>query len=274
VRRLWDRSAEPLVLCYHAISDDWSTEISTTTSQLRDQLELLVERGFRGATFTDVVTSPGSESTGSARTVAVTFDDAFSSVLERAYPILSSLGFPATVFVVTEFAETGGPLHWAGIDKWVAGDHAEELQSLTWAELQRLADAGWEIGSHTCTHPRLTQLADDALDQELRGSRDACESALGRSCRALAYPYGDVDFRVAAAAADVGYEAAATVSVGVTGPTALAWPRVGVYHADSLRRFRIKTSPVVRRLRKRLFPIEARLRLRGKTDGSLDLRAD
>jgi peptidoglycan/xylan/chitin deacetylase (PgdA/CDA1 family) len=272
VRRLWDRPAEPLVLCYHAISDDWSAEISTTTSQLRDQLELLVERGFRGATFTDVVTSTGPESAGSGLVVAVTFDDAFSSVLKRAYPILSSLGFPATVFVVTEFAETGGRLHWRGLDKWAVGDHAEELQSLTWAELQRLADAGWEIGSHTRTHPLLTQLADDALAEELRGSREACESALGRSCRALAYPYGDFDVRVVAAAAEVGYEAAATVSARARSPTALAWPRIGVYHGDSLRRFRIKTSPAVRRLRKRLAPLEARLRL--ETDGSLDLRAD
>lgn len=261
MRRLRNRPAEPLVLCYHAISDDWSADFSTTTSQLRDQLELLVERGFRGATFTDAITSSANESSGSARVVAVTFDDGFSSVLERAYPILSSLGLPATLFVVTEFAETGGPLQWRGMDKSVAGDHETELQGLTWAEVRQLADAGWEIGSHTRTHPHLTQLADDALAQELRGSRDACESALGRSCRALAYPYGDFDARVAAAAAEAGYEAAATLSAGITRATALAWPRVGVYHYDSLRRFRIKTSPVVRRLRRRLAPVEARLRV-------------
>ena len=34
---------------------------------------------------------------------------------------------------------------------------------MSWAELRTLADAGWEIGSHTVTHPHLTQLDDATL---------------------------------------------------------------------------------------------------------------
>jgi peptidoglycan/xylan/chitin deacetylase (PgdA/CDA1 family) len=249
------RMADPLVLCYHAISEDWPADLSITTTQLREQLELVLKWGYRGATFHDAVASSWSEPT-----VVVTFDDAFSSVLERAYPILSSLGLPGTVFVVTDFADRGQPMRWPGIDHWLGGVHEPELRGLSWRQLEQMANAGWEIGSHTRTHPRLTKLPDDELANELRGSREACENALGRACRSLAYPYGDFDSRVGAAAARAGYEAAATLPSKMSRPTALAWPRVGIYHNDSLRRFRVKVSPRVRRVRTVLGPVEELLR--------------
>jgi peptidoglycan/xylan/chitin deacetylase (PgdA/CDA1 family) len=251
-----DRLAEPLVLCYHAVSENWPADLSITTRQLREQLELLVERGYRGATFHDAVASMPSPSP----IVAVTFDDAFLSVLELAHPILSSLGLRATVFVVTDFADGDQPLQWTGVDRWLGGVHESELQGLSWRQLEQLADDGWEIGSHTRTHPWLTKLSDDALAKELRGSREACEKALGRPCRTLAYPYGDFDARVAAAALEAGYEAAATLAAALNRPNALAWPRIGVYHKDSLRRFRVKVSPGIRRLRTAFAPVEKVLR--------------
>lgn len=232
----------PLVLEYHAVSERWPADLAVTPMQLRTQLESLVRRGYRGITFTDAVTAPAHD-----RGLVVTFDDAYLSVLELAYPILESLGLPGTVFAVTDFATDGRPLDWPRSADWRDGPWAEELRGLTWAQLRRLADAGWEIGSHTCTHPRLTRLEDDQLAQELRESRAACESALRRPCRSLAYPYGDVDGRVVAAAAAAGYEAAAIETPGPPNP--LAWPRVGVYRGDSLARFRLKISPTVRRTR-------------------------
>jgi peptidoglycan/xylan/chitin deacetylase (PgdA/CDA1 family) len=243
------------MLCYHAVSDSWPAHLSVTPAQLRQQLELLVQRGYHGETFHEAVVSEPSRPT-----LVVTFDDAFLSVLQHAYPILAALGLPATVFVVTDFADGSRPLQWPGVDDWRGGAHEAELKSLSWGQLAQLADAGWEIGSHTRTHPRLTRLSDDALAGELSESREACEQALGRPCRSFAYPYGDFDTRVTAATAAAGYEAAATLPTALTRPSALAWPRIGVYHKDSLRRFRLKVSPTIRRLRTALGPVEELLR--------------
>jgi peptidoglycan/xylan/chitin deacetylase (PgdA/CDA1 family) len=238
-----DHADGTLVLCYHALSESWPASLSTTPELFRQQLELLLERGYRGATFHEAVASrpPG-------RTLVVTFDDAYLSVLELAYPVLSTLGLPATVFVVTEFADSGSPLRWPGIDHWHRSPHHPELRGLNWRQLADLADAGWEIGSHTCTHPRLTRLAPEALARELHDSREACERALGRPCRSLAYPFGDFNRRVTEAAAEAGYEAAAIDDPGQP-RDALAWPRIGIYHSDSMTRFRLKMSPTMRRLR-------------------------
>jgi peptidoglycan/xylan/chitin deacetylase (PgdA/CDA1 family) len=234
-----------LVLCYHGVSETWPAEIAVTPRSLRAQLERLVRNGYRGATFTDAVTSSPFE-----RTLAVTFDDAYLSVVELAFPILEALELPGTVFVVSDFADSERSLVWDGIDMWADGEHADELRGLSWAQLADLDAAGWEIGSHTRTHPRLTRLSDDALAGELEGSRAACERALGRTCRSIAYPYGDVDRRVVDAAGRAGYLTAGSLPSRLdSNPSILDWPRIGIYGGDSLSRFGLKTSTTVRRLR-------------------------
>ena len=236
--------ADVLVLCYHAVSERWPADLAVTPGALEEQLTDLVGRGYRGATFREAMESPPAR-----RTVAVTFDDAYRSVAELALPILDRLGLPGTVFVPTDFPGSSGPMAWPGIDGWLGGPHEHELVGLSWPELERLADAGWEVGSHTCSHPRLTRLDGAALARELRESRAECEARIGEPCLSLAYPYGDVDARVAAAARDAGYRFAAGLPEGRYVRDPLAWPRVGVYAGDSLARFRRQTSPSTRRLK-------------------------
>ena len=236
-----------LMLCYHAVSETWPATLSVTPERLEEQLAWLADEGYRGVTATEMA-SPRRRR---ERLVAVTFDDAYRSVLERALPILDAAGMPGTLFVPTDFPDRPGPMAWPGIDQWLDGPHRDELECLTWEELRGLADAGWEIGSHTCSHPRLTQLDDAMLAAELRASRRTCEERLERPCRSIAYPYGDVDDRVVAAAGEAGYEVGVALPARWHRPEPLRWPRVGVYHGDGDRRFRSKVSPLSRRLRAR-----------------------
>lgn len=231
-----------LVLCYHALSDDWPAALSTTPARFRAQLEHLVARGYRGVTFTEAVIGEDA-----GRRVAVTFDDAYRSVLTLARPILAELGLPATVFVPSAFPDSGRPLAWPGTDRWLGGPHEHELSAMSWDELRDLSLAGWEIGSHTETHPHLTHLDDAGLGRELERSRATVAERLGRTCQSIAYPYGDVDERVVTATGAAGYDAAATLQAWIPRPTAHFWPRVGIYNADVAWRWRLKLSPLLRR---------------------------
>ena len=196
-----------------------------------------------GATFTDAVLAPPA-----AKTLAVTFDDAFRSVGEQAAPILADLGLPGTVFVPTDWP--GRTMHWPGIDQWLGTPHEHELAAMGWDELRGLARDGWEVAAHTCSHPHLTQVGDDAaLRHELADSRAACERELAAPCRSVAYPFGDVDERVRAATGEAGFEVAAALSArSFAHPSRLEVPRVGVWHGDSDLRFRLKVAPVTLRL--------------------------
>ncbi len=77
--------------------------------------------------------------------------------------------------------------------------------------VRRLRDFGAEVSSHSRSHPILPQLSDAALQAELRGSRAALCELVG-SCPGLAYPNGDSDARVEAAAQAAGYEYAVAVT--------------------------------------------------------------
>jgi peptidoglycan/xylan/chitin deacetylase (PgdA/CDA1 family) len=233
-----------LVLCYHAVSPRWKSELSVTPSRLEAQLQLLLGRGYRATTFHAAVSAPPA-----SKTLAVTFDDGFHSVAEHGFDVLARLGIPATIFVVTDFVDTRRNMTWPGIEQWQGDDAADELLPVSWDDLRRLAAGGWEVGSHTCSHALLPRCDDYALARELRASRVRCEDELGRPCASLAYPYGAADRRVADAAAAAGYEAACTLPDRFDEPEPLLWPRVGVWHEDTDVRFRLKVSPRVRRVR-------------------------
>lgn len=233
-----------VVLCYHAVSPNWQAALSVTPEQFESQIDFLLRRHWQPVTFTEAVLAPPAR-----RTLAISFDDGFRSVTEYALPILQRRQVPATLFAPTAFMNGGQQLSWPGVEHWRDTSDAAELTAVDWDDLARLARLGWEIGSHTCTHPRLTQLDDDALMSELQASREQCSTGLGQECRAVAYPYGDVDVRVAGAAKRVGYVAGAALSSSLANLGPHRHPRIGIYHIDYQQRFRLKLARPVRQLK-------------------------
>jgi peptidoglycan/xylan/chitin deacetylase (PgdA/CDA1 family) len=233
-----------LVLCYHALSEDWPAALSSTPVALAWQLKRLLGRGLVPGVFTDTVLASNRR-----RSIAVTFDDAFRTIYTAGLPILRDLGVPATVFVPT--AHVGGvPMRWVGIDKWTGTPHERDLVGCTWDEIAELADAGWEIGSHTRSHRPLTTLSDHEVQSELADSKAECEDRLGRPCRSLAYPYGDYDERIVRVARRVGYAAAGTLPGRFEVADSMRYPRVFVSRADNRLRFAVKTAPLPLRARR------------------------
>ena len=232
-----------LVLCYHAVSDRWPSELAVSPELLDEQLTALERRGYRAATFSRAVDDPPHR-----RTVAITFDDAYRSTLELGAPVLARHGAPGTVFAPTDWIGREEPMSWPGIEEWADGPHRAELLCLGWDGLAELADQGWEVGSHTRSHPRLSQLDDAGLEHELAGSRELLAQGLGRPCESIAYPYGDYDERVARAAGASGYLTAGTLSGRPHAARPLSWPRVGVYPGNRPLFLRLKTSATLRAL--------------------------
>ena len=236
---------DTVVLGYHAVSDGWPSVLAVPPEAFELQMSRLLDRGYRGVTFHDAV---HSEAVG--KRFAVTFDDSYLSLMENAFPVLDRLGVPGTVFVPTDFVGIGQPMRWGGVEEWSDGPYSSELLPMSWEQLATLGNAGWEIGSHTCSHPHLPEVSDEELDAELQRSKEACERHLGEPCRSLAYPYGEHDERVIEGARRAGYTAACTLTVRLHAPSPLRWPRVGIFPGDEEAwRFRVKTSPTARVIR-------------------------
>lgn len=219
----------PLVLAYHAVSNTWPSSLAISERRLRDQIRYLKSRGYIGYTISEAEKAR-IEGALPERSVVVTFDDGYASTL-RAVPILEEAGFPGTVFVVTDFVDSGTMLAWSGILEWRGPETADELRPFGWEDAAALVARGWEVGSHTATHPLLTLVDDEQLRDELVRSRSVIEGRLG-SCSSLAYPYGQADDRVAAAARSAGYEVACMLTFAHIADEPMRRPRVGLGARD------------------------------------------
>jgi peptidoglycan/xylan/chitin deacetylase (PgdA/CDA1 family) len=229
----------PLVLCYHAVSDSWDDPLAVSAGALERQVEGVLARGYRPVDAAQAVTGRGS-------LVHVTFDDAFRSVA-AALPSLERLNVPATVFACPGFSD-GECVFDVPELAWQLPQNSEHLATMSWAELRDLVDRGVEVGSHTVTHPHLPKLDDRELHRELRESRERLEDELAVPCRFLAYPFGDEDERVHAAARSSGYEAAFALPGKQASGNRYAVPRVGIWRTDGLGKVVLKTSAAGRRL--------------------------
>lgn len=128
-----------------------------------------------------------------AAKISITFDDGRVSNIAKAAPILAKYGLSATAFVVTDcVGMTTTPNTCRA---------ADDVSYMSWDQLRTLQNTyGWEIGSHSKTHPYLAS-ADAADGQpnlltatqvtaELRDSKAAL-AAQGFQATAFASPYGD-----------------------------------------------------------------------------------
>jgi peptidoglycan/xylan/chitin deacetylase (PgdA/CDA1 family) len=228
----------PLVLCYHAVSDRWEDPLAVSADSFERQLKGLLSRGYRPVDTATAVT-------GNGRSMHVTFDDAFRSVA-TAVPVLRRLGVPATVFACPGFTDGDGIFDVPDLPQ--PPENAEHLLTMDWPQLRELVESGVEVGSHTLTHPHLTRLTDEELARELRESRRRLEDELGVPCRFLAYPFGEEDERVRAAARASDYDAAFALPGVQTSHDRFAVPRVGIWRTDTTGRVALKTSAAGRRL--------------------------
>lgn len=221
-------------LCYHAISAAWGDPLAVTPEAFEQQMRSLLRRGVRPV---DADRALGQE----PGTFHVTFDDCYRSITP-ALALLAELEIPATVFACSALADDGAPLVLPELAGRADG-HEAELETLAWDGLAGLVAGGLvEVGSHTVSHAHLPQLDDAALAAELRHSRERIERELGRPCRYVAYPFGESDARVRAAAEAAGYLAGFALAAPPGPPGPFALPRVDVYRATGRLRFRTRTS--------------------------------
>ncbi len=174
-------------------------------------------------------------------TVVLTFDDGFADFYSEAAPILRRAGLPATVFLPSGFCgrTNAWPTQPAGI---------KEQPLLAWVQIGELAQQGVEFGSHSVTHPVLTELSEADAMHEIHASKTEVEAHTGGCVRFFAYPYGKWNPAVRELVRQE-YRGACSAILGRVAPTSdpFALPRVDAYYLRSPAMFRGIFSPALRR---------------------------
>jgi peptidoglycan/xylan/chitin deacetylase (PgdA/CDA1 family)/GT2 family glycosyltransferase len=190
------------ILCYHRITDNPNPvllDYAVRPADFRSQMQWLRDNGWTVLSLSEMLDAFDAGKP-LHKAVAITFDDGYQDLLDHALPILREFGYAATVYVVTDF--------FGGTAEWDCEFGGEMAPVASIEDIRRLECAGWEIGHHTRTHPVLTTLDDDQLDEEIVGGKRKLEALLGHPVSTFAYPFGVHDIRVRRAAKRAGFRAA------------------------------------------------------------------
>src|SRR6266545_2606121 len=224
------------ILTYHSL-DDSGAVTSVAPRDFREHMHILAQRGFTGITLSALLDFWDGRGPLPPRPVAITFDDGFANVLEHAAPLLSELGFRATIFVVS--GRCGQTNDWPN-----QSSNVPRLPLLSWSELAQIASAGFEIGAHSVTHRPLTEIPQSEAAKEIVESKTAIENRLGQAVRTFAYPFG-LFSRTTCNVVREHFDGACSTKLGKANPTndRHCLPRLDVYYLRRPIIFRIFETP-------------------------------
>ncbi len=229
---MWNETRLPHVLMYHSIHRPQgdNTALYTSPERFQAQMLYLKRRNIRGVALRDLYLAMNAgEDRG---LVGLTFDDGYEDFLHTALPILERLGFSATVFVVAGML--GEENNWQHRD----GPRAR-LRLLGAKGVREVSERGMEIGSHTLTHPRLSELDRSVVVREVGESRRILSEIVDTPVDCFCYPYGDLDKAAVQVVRETGYAYACATKKQVEG-TVFDWPRIYVGDKDSSLRLETK----------------------------------
>ena len=164
-----------VVLIYHRIGAHTPVSVDLPRPLFAEQLAAIgPDRAVTLDQAADLTTK-STIPTGPAP-VCVTFDDGTADFVEEALPELVTHRIPATLYVATDFIETGRPF-------------PNEGRPASWAGLRDALSTGLvTIGSHTHTHRLLDRADGPEAADELDRSIGLIEDRLGVACHHFAYP--------------------------------------------------------------------------------------
>lgn len=144
----------------------------------------------------------------------LTFDDGYQDFYYIVAPLLRDYGVRATVFVVSGYVDT------QRIFKWIEQPELPLDWVMTSEQIRELHDEGFEIGSHTVTHPQLTAINAIDVMNELVKSKSMLEEIIGDEVVSFCYPQGFYNRETIRLVQEAGYRAAVVsrFSMGVTYP--------------------------------------------------------
>jgi peptidoglycan/xylan/chitin deacetylase (PgdA/CDA1 family) len=174
------------VLMYHRVVDDKQLSQSIWTcihrSDFYKHMQLLELWGYTPITLNDYRLCMQGELTLPRKPIIITFDDGYLDTYEIAYPIMKEFGFRGVVFVLGDRN--------IKINAWDSNEGFDPAPLMEDYQIVEMHADGFEIGSHSMTHPELPTLSKDDAWEEISRSRIVLEILLNTQVHSFSYPYG------------------------------------------------------------------------------------
>ena len=155
------------------------------------QMRYLKEKGYQVISLDTLVEGLKNGKKLPHNTVVITIDDGYKSIFTYAYPILKKYGFPATVFLISDFV---------GVKPYM----------LNWDEVKEMSKNNISFGGHTRNHVSLPSIKNkkDVLWDEIAGCKKVIEDHLGMPIYYFCYPGGGFNEEIEVFVKKAGYKGA------------------------------------------------------------------
>jgi peptidoglycan/xylan/chitin deacetylase (PgdA/CDA1 family) len=191
------------ILCYHRLQDSCESALCMTTSLFETQMRYLKENGYRVISLAELADFLAYRRALPSKSVVINLDDGYRSTYEIAYPILKKHGFTAGLFIYTDFI-------------------GASANALTWDQLLKMKEDGFEIGSHSISHCDLTKKREGEdeeqyvkrVKRELVLSKRMIDDKLNQNTTYFAFPYGAYNHRILRLCEEAGYTLGLSVKRG------------------------------------------------------------
>ncbi len=216
------------VLGYHRIGPPhgggWDSWYTVPEERFRDHLRWLARNGWEILSLTRFVDAVRDPASLGPRSVLITFDDGYKSLVGAARRCLQDAAAPAVAFVPTDLV--------GAMNVWDAGTAEPEEPLCDWDDLLALEQAAISVQSHGASHTAFSTLSETELADECGRSRTALEQRLITRVNALAYPFGDAGGpRTSEILRGLGFQIAFTFADGIgtfPPPDPFRIPRVAI----------------------------------------------
>ena len=202
------------VLMYHKIPDAplaTKHQIYVTKDNFANHLAYFNRQKLTPITFADYLKFASGElklADFPRRPIILTFDDGYTDNYTNLLPLMQQYGYRGVLYLLGDFD--------IRCNQWdLAADPTEPRSDIMdLAQKQAFVAAGWEIGAHTMSHPKLTTLPPAEATHEIRRSKAALENALQTEVVSFAYPYGDLNDSVKTAVRAAGFALGVATDTG------------------------------------------------------------
>ena len=228
-----------IVLMYHIVDkprDASEEKYCCSVKNFEQQMQYLRQSEYSPVSLDSYISSLRKNSPLPDNPIIITFDDGFEDFYHNAVPAALKYDIPLTLFMVAKGI--------GGTNKWMHQRGKPKRNLLNQNELLACAKAGVTIGSHTLTHPRLTEVDDKLASKEIKLSKMQLEDILEQEVKHFAYPYGLYDPEHLKIVEEAGYESACSTRSGFNRNNINLFElrRIEVYGNDSLWHFKKKLT--------------------------------
>lgn len=206
------RREMPVIMYHRFIEQDSEKGVHGTwmpIAMFEKHLRLMKLLGYETLTFRDLADKGFIHRLQYGKKyLMITADDGYQDNLTRMLPLLEKYGYKAVVYVVTG----------EGYNRWDVEHPTNpdtKVSLMSGEQVKVLAASGHvEIGGHTLTHPRLSQLTAEQQAHEIQENKRQLEALLGHRLLSFAYPYGDINESAKEQAIATGYRFAVATNSG------------------------------------------------------------